>query len=209
MLRASSASAARWPASRAVVTWAIVPRRSANEMSFLSLPNSTSAGRLESRRSAESLVGKEVQQRRQQHHRRPEPRMRQRRRPARERATREPARARLSPSRARPWQVTGAERRACERRASRPSGHMTVSSSRPRQRTSRGRPRPRAGRDSVRCAGQRHAAAAVNASWKSRKRLRHCRHWPLPPCGGRARSEARGRLAPHALSAALARFARG
>jgi hypothetical protein len=33
MLRASSASAARWPASRAVVTWAIVPRRSANEMS--------------------------------------------------------------------------------------------------------------------------------------------------------------------------------
>ncbi len=50
MLRASSASAARWPASRAVVTWAIVPRRSANEMSFLSLPNSTSAGRPESRR---------------------------------------------------------------------------------------------------------------------------------------------------------------
>jgi hypothetical protein len=38
IVRASSRSAARWAACRAVLTWAIVPRRSASEMSFLSLP---------------------------------------------------------------------------------------------------------------------------------------------------------------------------
>ena len=35
-LRATLSSTACWAASRAVVTWAIVPRRSAYEMSFLS-----------------------------------------------------------------------------------------------------------------------------------------------------------------------------
>ena len=45
-LRADSYSTAHWAASRAVVSWAIVPRRSANEMFFLTCPRERSKLRI-------------------------------------------------------------------------------------------------------------------------------------------------------------------